>query len=455
MAIGDPDSELMFLRLASSFPKYRFHLYNLEQDLFSDSSCSDLAAMLREFVRRYRGTPPTRQTFRRFIEDHPKLDTKSSGRILTTYEDMLDLTANPKEFEFFRERLIDDRRGRLLVSAAESILRSVDDGTEYKAVQSKALQSLLRAGSADATHFRGLASDTAHERWEAYERKAEGDSEEKGLSFGIDFLDRVTGGILDNTMTMFYAGTGGGKSRTMISIAVNVAECRNPDPVVAYFSLEMDKDFVLRCFDSRVSMLDAVLIRDGKLPPEDAARYKATLKKHGRRTLSNIYVVDIPGRDITVNQIHEEIEILRVDVGKYPDLIIIDYAGLMQPVDKVESGRSERYDLVFRDLVSLLRMYRIPIITAMQESREYTKKGSKYGVHNVGYSSAPAQHCNNVFHLVRDEEEELGNRIRVVGEKTRDGKPMESELITFQPEFNFVGDRKLRIPREDGERSAA
>lgn len=434
--IGDPDIELQFLRLAAGNPKYRHHLYNIDSEICSTPENRALAGALRDFTREFRGTPPVPSAFRPYVDE--RLGPREGSQVLFAYEAMLDLRPDPAAFEYYRTRLMNDRVGRDLLELSNEIQRGIPDG-KYRDLHSGALNALLRSSpDTGRIKYRGRLSDTSEERWKRYERAEAGEQEELAIPFGIKFLDKVTGGIFKSTLTLFYAGPGGGKSRTMISTTYNVAEAGY---YAMYFSLEMSKDFVMRCFDSRAGMLDAVQLRDGRLSPEDADRYERMLRqKH--KILSRIWIVDMVGMDNTIERFLEEMEIFRVEVGRYPDVVFIDYAGLMEPTKERVAGRSEKYDEVFKDIVFLMRSTGVGVVTAMQESRDFTKKGAKFGVHNIGMSHAPGAHSNNVVHLIQSDEDQLSNRLLMVAEKARDGAKFEKDRVCFYPAYNFVGDKE-------------
>ena len=141
--------------------------------------------------------------------------------------------------------------------------------------------------------------------------------------------------------------------------------------------------------------------------------------------------------------------------GKLPDLIVIDYANLAEPM-KAYKGRSERFDYLFKEFHELVRYYRCSGITMMQESRDATKADLKKdggkskkditeteGVQNIGASAFAATHCETAIRLKMNEKDRLNNRLWGVIDKSRYGITGKKIALFAALDINLIGDREI------------
>ena len=152
-------------------------------------------------------------------------------------------------------------------------------------------------------------------------------------------------------------------------------------------------------------------------------------------------------------RILEEIELYRATNGINPDLVIIDYANIMEP-DRKYGNRSEKYDYLFQEYHSIARFMNVAILTATQESRDASKAdiekkkkkqdtGDTEGLHNIGLSNFMAPHCETVMRLKQDSYDKMQNRLWIIVDKNRYGSAGRKISLFAKWDKTYVGDRTI------------
>jgi replicative DNA helicase len=294
------------------------------------------------------------------------------------------------------------------------------------------LKSILTMGKDNPNIVRGFAYDKKFikERIEDYENAEKGTNPNL-IKFGIKGLDELVGGMMKGQVSLAYAKTGGGKSIFAINIAVNAAAMGHN---VMYVSAEMTHDEVAKKIDSRLSFLNSHNIVFGKLSPADKKNYRNKLAEHYQNILSgkrkDVYICDV-ARGASVPIILSELELYKSTMGIYPDLVVADYANIIDPT----VATPEMYvalGKVLKEFKENAKYYKCAFLTLMQESRSATieqakaekkekKEESTDGVHNIAGSGFAAHHCENVFHLKQDACEFALGKIWLIINKCRHG----------------------------------
>lgn len=295
------------------------------------------------------------------------------------------------------------------------------------------MKSLDKVGSS-----RGWVWESADARWGTYELR-ETDPAPQGIPSGIGRLDELMlGGFRKSEVALVFGPTSAGKSRLLLNIGYNQSMIYLKK--VLYISLEMSRELLESCFDSRHGELDYDTLATGKLTPVNRAKYKTALAELTQKK-PNFYVVDNPG-DMTTVGLMSELNLYRSKMGCYPDSVIVDYANLMEPMGSY-NGRSEKFDFMFNQFKRLARQYDISLITATQESRKATELESRdeTNVEHIGLSHYMAPHCAIVLHIYQDGLMKDKNEIALSLLKNRYGALDKFTVLALWP-INYIGDNK-------------
>jgi hypothetical protein len=152
-------------------------------------------------------------------------------------------------------------------------------------------------------------------------------NKDKIIPTGLTELDRVIGGGLhEKSLVLFLAETNMGKSLIMTSLAV---DCVLKNKNVLYISCEMSEEKIAERVTS--NMLD-ISMDDLRTITKDgfAERFNIIKKQVSRKFI----VKEYPPSSINVNHIRNLVKELKVKKKFVPEVIFIDYLGIMLPAHK-------------------------------------------------------------------------------------------------------------------------
>lgn len=190
----------------------------------------------------------------------------------------------------------------------------------------------------------------------------EEESSQRRFLTGYDVMDSHFGGFASSELSIFMGASGIGKTTLLVNLAHALWDTGKAN--VHMYSLEMPIVQVMRRFDARIFQVDSNLLRSGgyKTPNlEIVDRIKS-------RT-NSLKVFDFPPQS-TVQDI--EANILKADVK--PDIVIVDYIGLLRAKMKREAQLWEINDEVGLTMKYLAKRYHIHVMTASQVTTEASKK---------------------------------------------------------------------------------
>jgi replicative DNA helicase len=328
-----------------------------------------------------------------------------------------------------------------------------NEEVDFIRIKKDNLSKLFGMDTSSAEIQEGFLSENTEKRLDIYKEVAT-----KGLTdvipFGIKSLDDSLQGFKRGFLMLVYAKTAGGKTTFAINIAHNVA---NLGFSVMYVSLEMSYENISAKFDALESRLDSNKIMFGKLTPEELVQYEEALKKQKEKN-ARLFICDVK-RNATMSMICAEIEKYKNKNGKVPDLIVVDYANLLEPT-KVYKDRSSKYDYLLKEMHENAKYFNAAFLTMMQESRDSTKtdltqgrrkkedNSDEDGVHRIGLSHYAATHCEYVLRLKQMKEDKLRNRIHLIVDKYRYGKSGSNFPLFMAPEISYIGDRSISLVGE-------
>lgn len=452
--VSNKKNELRVLSLLMQPPTH-MRVLSLDLDVFSNPDRRKAASIIQKYVKKYK-SPPSLSALKSFADQLVESDLDEAEKAHAALMQLRHLPeVAPEDARFEFDRAENYRMGRALIDINEELKENFESGdTAYMGMRQRIISKLLASGTTGDTACRGMIYSRVRERAEAYKRAERGEHGDI-IPYGIKSLDDKIGGMRRTFVTLLYSKTGGGKTRTAINIAYNAARAGFN---VMYVSLEMAFDLLASCIDARIGWVDSHDIIFGKLNKEDRQKYSDALKKQMMEKL-NIWIVDV-SKGATSATILEEIEIYTATHGVPPDLVVIDYANLMEPMRKY-IGRSEKYDYLFREFHEIAKYANVCLLTMTQESRDaskediYAKKKKEeveQGVHKIGLSNYMAPHCETVIRLKWDSKDKMMNRLWLIIDKDRYGNVGAEIQLTALWDKSYVGDKVitgLRVKRSD------
>jgi len=389
--------------------------------------------------------------FRKFVE-YPYLTYPTFDLIIDKVEDvdiklfvqeLKSIDVDRRELPVKMQDLFEMFANRKVLEIAQSIPNDLESKKVGDIVRSKITQlSELMNPFSVGQRVRGFIYEDAKNRWSTYKAIEKDPSLLGGIPYHISQLDLLTnGGLRKGHIVLFFAESGGYKTRVKANLAYNFSFLEKKDVMV--LTLEVPKEDYSRIIDSRHAKLNYNEIVAAKLSPEAKERYKNSLKNILEER-PPLYIVDIPD-EATSADIVKELELYYAKQGKYPDIVILDYLNEMSPISSW-NNTSEKFKNLGVEIRRITRSYNIGFITSMQENREgkKMKQKEKVGTEHIGESHYFQNVCHLVIHLYQDSEgvDELSNVLHFGIKKNRYGKKDSFEVFV-NPEQNYIGDFKL------------
>jgi replicative DNA helicase len=258
----------------------------------------------------------------------------------------------------------------------------------------------------------------------------------KGLLTGYSFLDYIKNGLRPSDLVIIAAETGAGKSMFMSNIAVQMWLQNNTidTPVekltsgcnVMYFSLEMPYEDCFQRAMARIADVPSYGIRDAKLNRSEAAAISKACK-FAKEYKSKFDIIDVP-RGFSVDQLEIMFEERKADY--HPDIIFIDYMGLMEDIQDVDDWLG--LGKLAGKIHEFARAHSIPVVTAVQLNRidpSHRKTSKAVGLHRIGRSSLIAHHASLIIQIETREDEETHDDLIYHIIKNRHGQSNKSASV--------------------------
>lgn len=197
---------------------------------------------------------------------------------------------------------------------------------------------------------------------------------------------------------------------------------------VTYFSLEMPYEDCFRRSMARIADVQEYGIRDAKLSRAEAKGLSKACK-FMRDYPYEFDIVDVP-RGFTVEQMELMFEEIKSEY--IPDVIFIDYLGLMEDVTDGEDWLA--LGKLAGKVHEFSRAHSIPIVTAVQLNRlspEFKKNEAKaIGLHRIGRSALIATHATAIIQLETRVDEQTHDDFIYHFIKNRHGQSNKSHSIS-------------------------
>ena len=226
----------------------------------------------------------------------------------------------------------------------------------------------------------------------------------EAISTGFNRLDEAIVGWKNSELIIIGSRPSVGKTMFGLNVALNAA-VKQSIPV-AFFSLEMKSDYLLR----------RIMIREAELNV-DSIEWARMEKAIAALKDSPFYIDDTPC--LTVNSFKDKAKELVAD--KDVKLIFIDYLQLMRGPQEYLAKRVDEIDYIVRTLKETAKELDIPIIVLSQMNRVIrTQTGShnKPQVRDLCESSSIEGHADLILLIDRPSEEETAD---IIIAKNRNG----------------------------------
>lgn len=289
---------------------------------------------------------------------------------------------NLGDLPFVKEKSLDFCRRKGLEIALEKSVQLIASENYDRVVG--VIKEALAAGMATSP---GLSlNDDIATRYTETSRKA--------IKTGIPELDNrrlLNGGLGSGEIGTIVAMSGVGKSHLLTQFG---AEALKQGKNVVHYSFELRERIVGIRYDSYFCGIDSLNCIDNI---ENIKNHYEQNKNH----YGKLIIKEFPTRTATVVTLKNHIERLAL-TGFKPDLVLVDYSGIMRSTEKYDLPRLE-LQRIFEELRGLAQELDVPIWTATQSNKE-AANADQVDMTNMAESYGQSHACDVILGLHRKAE---------------------------------------------------
>lgn len=388
-----------------------YTLARVSPDHFTDRVQRGLLLLCQSYADQTRGVLP-----RHALEDYLREQPPGTAELYLSYYDLV--AARPPRIDQFIHSVAQLSELAAIRSTGEALAQGMeilrhgardDRGAELRGhadarAHVLAAFAVIEREAAAGTSPEGdvrAETDKAHEAYaKARQRQLSGTS--PGISTGVDELDQgLAGGLSPGDLAIIAGFTNAGKSQMCAHLTWRtcVEHQRN---VVVFTSETTRSNTFIRILGRHsrhpqfglASGLNTRDIRMGTLNPEEYEAFRAVLADFKSGPYGHCHIVQTP-RGATMSLI--EARLAAVCRQFAPDLVIIDYLGLIRP-ERARKDRREELTPILQDAkqvaVTLRNGHGVPVISPWQVSRDGRDKARQRGGYTLSDLAETAEASN-------------------------------------------------------------
>ena len=240
--------------------------------------------------------------------------------------------------------------------------------------------------------------DVLPEMQKYMETLAESKGDLTGVRTGYYDFDKITNGLQPRQVIILAARPARGKSAFALNVALNAAI--HDKRSVAFFSLEMGVEEIMKRAFSCVGKIDGEVLNKGKLKNTDWKKWNEAMSELSD---TKIYIDD--SGDNSVSEIRRKCRKLKNSEDGL-DLVVIDYLQLLNSSNKYSGQRVQEVGEMSRDIKKMAMELEVPVIALSQLSRNVeNRKGedAKPRLADLRESGSIEQDADIVLFLHNDE----------------------------------------------------
>lgn len=345
------------------------------------------------------------------------------------WDEIEEIQFNKQEFNYDLEKL----KQRYANERVSSIRAAIDQGLEIDPLLREIKKNLddaekTRSDSRKSAFVQRTMQDYISQFRQEYIEKRKDPEKGKGILTQYSYIDYVTNGLSPSDMLLVAGETGAGKSLFLINLAIQMWMQSNTiysnefskGYNIQYFSLEMPFDQCFRRAFSRLGTLPTYGLRDAQISEPDMLKRMSKAANFIKNFPNQFEIVDIP-RGVTIDDI-EDRYLDAVARGVKPDVVVVDYLGLMQD-PKSQGDDWLKLGNIAGHLHEFARTYNVVLLSAVQLNRSQGKKTEEtIGLHRIGRSSLIMHHATIGIQIETRKEEESMPDMRYHIIKNRNGE---------------------------------
>lgn len=240
---------------------------------------------------------------------------------------------------------------------------------------------------------------------------------------GLD--DLIGGGLSPGELAVVIAPPGGGKSMALVKFA---STALLEGKKVVYYTLELSEDVVGQRFDACIA---DIRLKNVWEYPEYISEKLDDISKFG----GGLKIKEFLEGGVTVNTIKAHLKTLEIE-GFVPDVIFVDYLGLMKPLDSYAEKRHGLTDIA-EGLRNIANNYKVPVWSAHQTNRSAIQE-ERINTAHVGESLGIIATVDLALGLGRPDEMKEENRAMLGIIKNRLGQDGLYRILDFDARRVFI-----------------
>ena len=261
---------------------------------------------------------------------------------------------------------------RLMMICSAAIARAADQSEPALEVLGATEAGLLEVSDRGISNGLQSLDQVVANSFGSLDKLYEQTREITGLATDFTELDRMTSGLQRGELIIVAARPSMGKTALSINICQNAAV--NHGAVVAVFSLEMNKESLLRRMLAAQAWVDQRNLQTGFIRKEDHEKLQKALND---LVESRLFIDDTAG--ISLAEMRAKARRLKQNAGRL-DLVMVDYLQLMSATLPSAGGRkyenrTQEVSAISRGLKALAKELDVPVVALSQLSRNSERRG--------------------------------------------------------------------------------
>lgn len=254
----------------------------------------------------------------------------------------------------------------LIRSSTEIQRMSYDESKDVTELIGFAEQEIFRVAEGHVKRSVQDAKNVLAKTLKSIEEAGKNKDSFSGVPSGFVGIDRETLGWQPSDLVILAARPAMGKTAFVLTMARNITV--DHERPVAFFSLEMSAEQLMKRLIIAESGLDGTAVKSGKLTPEQWRHLEVSTKPLGSAPL---YIDDTPA--LSVFEFRSKAR--RLKIHNNIQLIVIDYLQLMTTGQSSQGNREQEVATISRTLKAIAKELNVPIIALSQLSRQTELRG--------------------------------------------------------------------------------
>lgn len=288
----------------------------------------------------------------------------------------------------------------------------------------------------------GMSKDFGHD-WTEHVEARLSNVREASPTY-MEAIDSITnGGLSGGEIGIVAAPSGIGKTWVLCQLGYNaVKNGKN----VLHITLELSDDYVARRYDTILTGKPFSLLQENS----------DILKEQLKKVEGHLDIRAFPTRGLSVTALEGFVE--RVSQVRKIDLIVLDYADLMDAGKKSTGNTYDDMGTLYEELRGISGNLGIPLWTATQTNRD-SLSVDVIGAQGIADSYKKVMTADFIMSIIRKDVDKLSNKARVHIIKNRfgpDGMTFSADMDTMTGKFHIydqvVDNQKVEKDQEDLEK---